>query len=441
MQALIGVGLIGSGFALLGPKGFEFALLILGLTAVFSALCNVATDGFAILSMNDDQRGEFAGLMSTCSRIGRLLTISLLPLIVGLLSKQGIETVQGWAYVLAAVGFMYTALICWGRMIYPRPELDVERTSSSSDNRSNWGRVGSLLFAGVPAYQLFSFTVKLLDAFIGKMLAKPEGVDAATLKLETLLKIDGPWAIGYLAVFAVGLAWAWRVFPKSDMARAMGGYITQPGFGAILGFIVFYRLGEVMISKLTPLFLKGSPLEGGLGIQNDELGILNLLGGPAGLLVGGIAGGYCVHRWGLKKLMLPLALAMHIPNLLYYLICANPDLIQAATVTINSISVKVPLLIVLFVDQFGYGFGFTGFMVYLIWVAQRSAFQTTYYAIGTGLSALVINLMGPVAGVLRTSLGFSGAFLVVLGLAVPGIWALYRAPLDDSHQEIKVEVE
>jgi len=156
---------------------------------------------------------------------------------------------------------------------------------------------------------------------------------------------------------------------------------------------------------------------------------MNGVAGVVGIVLGGLCGGWVVSKIGLRKAFWPLALAMHVPNLMY---------VWASS------GVKVPyegLYALLFVDQFGYGFGFAGYMIYLMWVAQRGHFKTTHYAIGTGMGALCIATAGVVGATVQANYGYHGFFISVIFLAIPGLLTLLFIPLDASHQKIKVEVD
>jgi MFS transporter, PAT family, beta-lactamase induction signal transducer AmpG len=177
--------------------------------------------------------------------------------------------------------------------------------------------------------------------------------------------------------------------------------------------------------------------DGGLAVNNEQLGLLNGFGGLAGLIVGGILGGIYIQKKGLKNSFWALALAMHVPNLLYLYASTNklPDW------AIGPLS--GPLLGLLFVDNVGYGFGFTGYMVYLIWVAKRNGFETSHYAIGTGMGALTIALAGAISSILLSAFpkNFTIPFIWVIILAIPAMLAILFIPLDDSHRQIKVDVD
>ncbi|MBO7763593.1 MAG: MFS transporter, partial [Bacteroidales bacterium] len=151
---------------------------------------------------------------------------------------------------------------------------------------------------------------------------------------------------------------------------------------------------------------------GGLALSTQQVGLVYGTIGVIGLLVGGIVGGICISRGGLKKWILPMAFAINVPDLLYVLL--------AYTQTDS-----FPLVIgCVLCEQLGYGFGFTAFTMYLVYVAQ-GLFKTAHYSIGTGLMALGMMVPGMIAGYLQEWTGYPIFFVIVCILTIPGIFASY----------------
>lgn len=209
-----------------------------------------------------------------------------------------------------------------------------------------------------------------------------------------------------------------RCAPESvPLWVAFSTFVRQPGILAILAFILFYRFGEAMISMITPLFLRDPAAAGGMGLDVAQIGAISGVAGIVGIILGGIAGGGVVGRFGLRRSFVLMLVAMNAPNLLYVWAAA----VQPASGWMYALA---------FVDQFGYGFGFAGYSVYLMHVAQRGAFRTSHYAIATGLGALTIMLAGMLSGYLQSTLGYLGFFVSVCLCAIPAILAVLVIPLD-----------
>lgn len=143
--------------------------------------------------------------------------------------------------------------------------------------------------------------------------------------------------------------------------------------------------------------------------------------GVVALLLGGIISGFLVSRDGFKKWILPMALAINIPDLLYVW--------MAATTPDNTILIASCVAI----EQLGYGFGFTAYMLYLIYIAEGEH-KTAHYAIGTGFMALGMMLPGMPAGWIQEHIGYTHFFIWVCICTLPGIIAalMIRNRLEDS---------
>ncbi|MBA3923716.1 MAG: MFS transporter [Nostocaceae cyanobacterium] len=193
-------------------------------------------------------------------------------------------------------------------------------------------------------------------------------------------------------------------------------YFRQERIGAIVAFILLYRLGEAMLLKLVSPFLLDKPEVGGLGLSTAELGLAYGTFGVLSLIIGGLVGGTLIAKYGLKKSILPMALAVHLPNLFFvYMAYVQPP--------------KADVYLLVALDEFGYGLGFTAFSVYLMYIS-RGEYKTSHFAISTGLMALGMMLPGFVSGYLQQAVGYPVFFILVCLLTIPGMIALGFIPLD-----------
>lgn len=205
----------------------------------------------------------------------------------------------------------------------------------------------------------------------------------------------------------------------TEVAKAIGSFFSQDGIVPIFFFVLFYRFGEAMLTLNVPLFYKSVPKEGGLGVPNEMLGMIDGFAGVTGIILGGLIGGKYLSTRGVRQSFWLLAAAMYVPNFLYlWASLARPE--------------TGMLFVISFFDQFGYGFGFAGYFVYLMSVAQRGKYQTAHYAVATGLGAITIAVAGALGGVLQKNYGYPTLFVVVLLASIPGLWAMYSVPIDDS---------
>ncbi len=166
-------------------------------------------------------------------------------------------------------------------------------------------------------------------------------------------------------------------------------------------FMLFYRMPEGLLVKVSSLFLIDGRSSGGLGLSPAEYGLVQGTVGIVGLTLGGILGGIAAGRDGLKKWLWWMVCAITLPDLVYiYLSYVMPMGLTVVNVCV-------------FVEQFGYGFGFTAYMLYLIYYSQGK-YKTSHYALCTALMALSMMLPGLVAGYLQELLGYQWFFIVVV---------------------------
>lgn len=165
-------------------------------------------------------------------------------------------------------------------------------------------------------------------------------------------------------------------------------------------FMLFYRMPEGLLSKVSALFLIDSGANGGLGLSPQEYGFVSGTVGIIGLTLGGILGGMAAGRDGLKRWLWPMVCAISLPDLVY---------VYLSHVMTNSLLI---INICVFIEQFGYGFGFTAYMLYLIYYSQGE-YKTSHYALCTALMALSLMLPGLIAGWLQEVVGYFWFFVIV----------------------------
>ena len=199
--------------------------------------------------------------------------------------------------------------------------------------------------------------------------------------------------------------------------QIFAAFFRKPGLAVTLGFLLLYRFPEAQLLKLATPFLLDPLDKGGLALTNKEVGLAYGTVGLIALTLGGLLGGWIISRVGLKKALWPLVLAMHLPNVVFLAMAyAHPGSLAVISAALA-------------VEQFGYGLGFTAYLMYMVLVAE-GAHKTAHYAICTGFMALGMMLPGMWSGWLQDHLGYPHFFAWVLIATIPSLvmTALIRIP-------------
>ncbi|HEY9707557.1 MAG TPA: hypothetical protein V6D48_05075, partial [Oculatellaceae cyanobacterium] len=220
------------------PNFFVISLLSLTVGAFISATYDIATDGFYMLALSNDQQAFFAGIRSTFYKVAMLFGSGILVTLAGTLEKSIKNISLTWTLAIGFSALIFVILFCFHGLILPFVEEDSKQLSAT-----------------------------------------------ATPK------------ISFLPVFT--------------------SYFRQSSIGAIVAFILLYRFGEAMLLKIAPLFLLDLPEKGGLGLSTLDVGLANGTYGFFSSILGGILGGFIVSKYGLKKTIWPLTLAIYLPNLFF----------------------------------------------------------------------------------------------------------------------------
>lgn len=202
-----------------------------------------------------------------------------------------------------------------------------------------------------------------------------------------------------------------------EFARVFETFFQKERIGIMLTFLLIYRLGESQLVKLAGPFLLDTRANGGLALSTGQVGFVYGTVGILCLTIGGILGGLTVARYGLKKWLWPMAFAINLPDLVYVYMASAGD------VGFTTVNVCVGI------EQFGYGFGFTAYMVYMLYCA-RGEYKTAHFALTTGFMALGMMLPGMWSGDLQALLGYQWFFVAVCIFTIPGFLILPFLPID-----------
>lgn len=196
--------------------------------------------------------------------------------------------------------------------------------------------------------------------------------------------------------------------PKVSFGAVFSSFFQKKQIGLILAFILLFRLGESQLLKMLTPFLMDDKTVGGLGLTTQDIGMIYGTFGVISLTIGGILGGIAISKHGLGKWMLPMILTMHLPIIGFILLSH-----------FHPASVFYVYMAVI-AEQFGYGFGFASFMMYLIYVADGES-KTSHYSIATGFMALGMMLPGMLSGFIQEYLGYGNFFIWVFLATLPGL--------------------
>ena len=287
-------------------------------------------------------------------------------------------------------------------------------------NEENWDK---------PAYMVVQLDKKLNDKTITTFEATSGNLQLA-------------WSIVFyiLAIFFVILCIYHNFIlprPTSDVAkdhdpkgimkefgRTFSTFFRKKQILAALLFMLLYRLGEAMLVKMASPFLLDGREIGGLGLTTGQVGLVYGTVGVLCLTIGGIIGGFAINRKGLKYWLWPMALCITLPHLAYlFLSWYQPQSMLAINLAVA-------------IEQFGYGFGYTAYMMFLIFFSQGE-YKTAHYAICTGFMALGMMLPGMFAGWLQELIGYHNFFIFVMICAIPTLSIIPFLKVDSDFGKVK----
>jgi MFS transporter, PAT family, beta-lactamase induction signal transducer AmpG len=258
--------------------------------------------------------------------------------------------------------------------------------------------------------------------------------DASVVFLTSSGDIPLAWAITIFVVAGLFLAfscWHSIMLPRppndgpvvthksmtGEFFATLGSFFQKPGIFMALAFILFYRFDEAQLSKVISPFLLDGRAAGGLGLATSQVGLVYGTFGILALTCGGLFGGFSAAKYGLKKMLPIMVGSMYLPKVVFlFLAFTQPENLL---VTCGAVAA----------EQFGYGFGFTAFMLYLLYFAD-GPHKTAHYAICTGFMALGMMIPGMWSGWLVDIVGYKHFFTWVICSTIPGFVLALRLKID-----------
>ncbi len=329
---------------------FTLTLIIFWVMAFASATHDIAADGFYMLGLTPGEQSLFVGIRSTFYRLASVFGQGVLVVIAGVLETRLGDIPKSWFWTIFVTAVVFAAVTLWHGFALPHPQAD--RPASDDINSA------------------------------------PRFSDATPSNGSDLQ----PGSASNNHTSADGIF--------RNFGRTFSTFFRKPGVLLALIFLLLYRLPEAFLVKMMNPFLLSPASDGGLGLTTAQVGAVYGTAGVIALTVGGILGGMAVAKWGLKRCLWPMALSLALPCLAFiWLSVAKPSSMWV-------IGGFVCL------DQFGYGFGFTAYMLYMIYFS-RGEYKTSHYSLCTAFMALSMMLPGMVAGYLQEALGYTGFFWMV----------------------------
>lgn len=404
MQLIVAVALFGIAISLNTTAYWSLTLIVFALMAFASATHDIAADGLYMLSLEQQQQSAFVGVRSTFYRLATIVGSGLLVVIAGELAPA-LGYNKSWSIVFIIAGSIFVLLFLYHRFLLPYPVEDKGSLKEKLSGSQIGFLIGGFLLFGLIIYISITVISSALSLF---GIIHPWKTIVTTILLVLIIVI---LFRTYVATFVEKFERSEKknavLLPFIEFLRAFVIFMQKKDIWNILGFLLFYRFAEAQLVKLVQPFLLDPRSKGGLELTTSEVGIVYGTVGIIALTVGGLIGGYVISKKGLKWWLWPMVIIMHTPDLAFvYLSQYQPT---------NFLLINLAVAF----EQFGYGFGFTAYMMFMILVSQGEH-KTAHFAICTGIMALGMMLPGMYSGALQEQIGYQNFFLWVILSTIPG---------------------
>lgn len=473
-QFILGCCFIGVALVVRLPLWFALTLIVLWIIALASATHDIAADGFYMIGLDAHQQTWFVGIRSTFYRMAMIVGQGLIVMLTGyIMSKTGLKPVSITAMAVPPNEIMQVLdennLPAIKASEQPNIVIIPGEVKVPIYNPAEPGSDSANVFICLSAPPKKEETVVvnfgrkkgskdiwLTSAgrleFTAENWNKPVKV---TLKVDHRLRepvvsqfeatagdIPFSWAVsfGILGVFFLLICLYHKLMLptgletvrvksqelKSSWLKVFSSFFQKKGIVSALSFLLFYRLAESQLVKMASPFLLDSQEAGGLALTTTQVGFVYGTVGIICLTIGGILGGIVAARNGLKRWVLWMALAINIPDLVYvYLSYVQPDNFMIVTICVA-------------IEQFGYGFGFTGYMLFMLYLAEGE-YKTSHYAIATAFMALGMMLPGMISGKLQDLMGYRTFFVYIMFCTIPSFLVASLVKIDPDFGKKKIE--
>ena len=445
MQLFISIAFLIVGFIIPASNFFILSLAVFWVAAFASASNDVASDGFYLLVLEKDQQSFFLGIRSTFYKIAILTGNGLVVILAGYLEIAYADKHKAWSYTMILVAVFMIAITIYNFFFTPKTENNGELETKT---KANFSKVFSTFFQKKQIVLILAFILlfrlgesqllKMLNPFLVEPIKYELDESTKNIKQKTALqsyhsiiknggeasKTELKNIYSELPILAVmqneKTLLDLKIIPKTDITTYNDVMSKRTKF-----------IDELIKEKGN---IDAIPKKG-MGISNMDFGIIYGIFGVIALVIGGVIGGFLISRDGLGKWMLPMIIAMHLPIIGFILISHfHPEIIFNLSLpcieySLNPFYLNLSssvfyfnpyIVLTVIIEQFGYGFGFAAFMMYLIYVADGES-KTSHYSIATGFMALGMMLPGMLSGYIQEYLGYGNFFIWVFLATIPGL--------------------
>lgn len=474
MQLALGFAFAGVALAMHLPWWFPMTLLLFWIMAFFSATHDISVDGYYMLALDENKQTFFSGIRVTFYRFAMIAGLGFLVMLTGfLLEKTGLETQK--ISIRSSDGQIFEV---YGSSTVKAQNDGIKKTGivvslENFDSEIETG-IDSLLvklrLSDWPAGRnevivLLGHSEGSKDIFLDGTGRFVFNEDNFAYGQQAVIRIKPNLMRSAEAIFEaksgnVPLAWALSLsalglvfilfsvyhrfvipFPADDIVGSgakrdsyweiITSFFRIRGIVPAIFFLLFYRFAEAQLAKMASPFLLDSIENGGLALTLTEKGFVYGTTGVIALVAGGILGGIIAARSGLKKWIWWMALAINIPNLAYVFLAY----VQPSDLTVVSVMIAI--------EQLGYGFGFTAYILFILFLVRDSIHKTAHYAIATGFMALGMMIPGMFSGKVQEMIGYGPFFIYVVICTIPGfmaLWFIYHS-IDPSFGVKRKQIE
>ena len=465
MQFLLAATFFGVAATVGLPWYFPMTLTILWIVAFASATHDIAADGFYMLGLDEHGQAWFVGIRSTFYRFATITAMGLIVMLAGFIEEntgldpvelkieavpQSAETQDLAVENMDADGQTEVPKV----LIFPK-DIKVPLYDKSLSERDstilfirlsappkpgetvvvNFGRTSGSKDISLAGPGRFEFTQQNWNMPVKTWIKVDHRLKEPATADFTATAGDTPfsWMVSFsllgFMLLAFGIYHKFALPHPKDLASERAKdvfrsytdvfvtFFKKEGILPGILFLLLYRLAESQLVKLASPFLLDSQEVGGLALTTAEVGFVYGTIGIIALLLGGLIGGFLAAKQGLKKWIWWMAIGINLPDAVYiFLSYALPDSLVVVTICVA-------------IEQFGYGFGFTGYLLYMIYLSE-GIYKTSHYAITTAFMAFGMMIPGMISGYIQELLGYQHFFIWVMIATIPSFIVLKFIKLD-----------